>query len=260
MSSSQSAVRSRQAAFGIEFSSLDGEELIKVMSGRPIGRGEGPRMVLTANLDHIVQVTRNAAFKAAYSRAWVVTADGMPVYAYAVATGVPLPARVTGADLFRGLMQSLDASCHRCFLIASSHETARRIADHLAGRGFSPDAIDIEVPPFGFDNDDDFSRHLVARIGRHRTTHLFLGIGAPKSELWTDRHREGLGDCYVLHVGAGLDFFAGTRSRAPRWVQASGFEWLWRWGQEPRRLFRRYFVDSWAFLAAVRSDLAERRR
>jgi N-acetylglucosaminyldiphosphoundecaprenol N-acetyl-beta-D-mannosaminyltransferase len=68
-------------------------------------------------------------------------------------------------------------------------------------------------------------------------------------------HARELPDCYGFGFGAGLDYFAGTRRRAPRFMRKTGLEWLWRVGSEPRRLARRYFVTSWGFLAAIIGDL-----
>lgn len=241
-------------AFGIAFTALSEAELTNEIARRPVPRGAGPRMVLTANVDHIVQLARNEAFRDCYRRAWVVTADGMPVYLYARWKGDRLPERLTGADLFRALMPALSPAAHRCFFLAGSVGTAEKLLAYLRKRGFASEALAYDVPPFGFERDEAYSEALARRIARHRPTHLFLGLGSPKSELWADRWRERLGDCYVLSVGAAFDFFVGARRRAPAWMQRSGFEWAWRFAQEPRRLFKRYWIDSAVFLAAIAHD------
>lgn len=247
------------AVFGISFSPLSQADLAKGIADLPVPPGTGPRVLVTANLDHIVRLQRDRAFREAYDRAWTATADGMPVFLYAKLRGARVPGRVTGAGLFADLMSRLSPDRHRCFFVTSSEETAGQLTSHLEDRGFAASAIDHVTPPFGFEADIAYSERLAARIGEQRPTHLFLGVGAPKSEVWAHRYRDRLGDCYVLPVGAGLDFFVGRRRRAPEWVQAAGGEWLWRFAQEPRRMFKRYFVDSWAFLHAIRRDLVERR-
>ena len=242
-------------AFGLEFSNVEQTSLVEEIAGHAILPGSGPRVVQTANVDHIVQINRNEEFRDSYREAWAVTADGMPVYLYAKLRGLALPGRVTGADLFQTLMPRLVPGLHRCFFLASSTATADWIASYLRGRGFADDAVAVEVPPFGFEKDEFQSAALARRIAQHRPTHLFMGVGAPKSEVWIHRHRRRIGDCYVLNVGAGLDFFAGQRRRAPGWIQRCGLEWFWRFAQEPRRLFRRYFIDSLGFFGAIAKDL-----
>jgi len=240
--------------FGLNFSPKSQAELAAQITRDRIGEGAGLRCIYTANLDHIVQLRRNPELRQAYSRAWAVTADAMPVFLYAKARRA-LPMRVTGSDLFADVLGSLTPGEHRCFFVPSSNETARLLIGHLMARGFDRASIDYDVPPLGFENDADYSLNLAGHIRAHGTTHLFFGVGAPKSEIWIDEHREMLGDCYVLCAGAGLDFFVGTKQRAPVIFQRFGFEWFWRFSHEPRRLFRRYFIDSWSFIAAVGEDL-----
>jgi N-acetylglucosaminyldiphosphoundecaprenol N-acetyl-beta-D-mannosaminyltransferase len=155
-------------------------------------------------------------------------------------------------------MPKLDPANHRVFFIANSERTADGLREWLLNRGFPEDSVGFSVPPFGFEQHSEHSRDLAARIWQHRATHLFVGVGAPKSEIWCHQNRHMLGDCYVLCVGAGLEFFLGLKKRAPAIVRKMGMEWLWRFGQEPRRLFRRYFLESWPFLIAVADDLQGR--
>src|SRR4051812_32420142 len=88
--------------FGIRFSSLPLDDIADRLVRNPPGREA--QMVFTANLDHIVRLRENAAFREAYRRAAIVTADGFPVCLYAQCRGVPLPGRVTGADLFAAIV------------------------------------------------------------------------------------------------------------------------------------------------------------
>jgi N-acetylglucosaminyldiphosphoundecaprenol N-acetyl-beta-D-mannosaminyltransferase len=244
--------------FGIDFVNLTEAQLARDLASLAIPPDEAPRLLVTTNLNHVVDLARNARFRAAYRRAWRVTADGMPVMLYARLRGVPLRERLTGSGVFAALMPLLDPTRHRVYFLAPTKEVGALCRQWLIGRGFAPEAIALEVPERGFDTDDARSADLADRIRMHGTTHLVMGIGAPKSEIWAHRLSDRLGPCYVLCVGAGLEFFVGLRSRGPVWAQSSGLEWLWRFAQEPRRLFRRYFVDSWRFLACVVNDLRGR--
>jgi len=247
------------AVFGIEFCPLSQSQLVSEIATQKIPSGGGPRMVVTTNVDHVAHLTQNSAFRRAYKRAWVVTADGMPVFVYARLRGAPNPSRVPGSDLVAELLPALSAADDRIFFVASSWRTGRRLQALLISKGFRRSQVRFASPPFGFEKDEAFSEHLTEQIRVHGTTHLVFGIGAPKSEIWIDRHRGRLGDCYVLCVGAGLDFLAGTKRRAPHWMRKSGLEWSWRLCQEPRRLWHRYVVDAWRFFWAVRDDLVARR-
>ena len=241
---------------GLNFSSLSTSGVVDLLASRALRAGEGVRMVLTANVDHVVQVSRNRAFRDAYRSAFLVTADGMPVYLYARLRGAAAPSRVTGADIFAELAPRLSPDRHRLFFVVASEEVGRQMLERLSLQGFSPDQVRLVSPPRGFEKDAAYSAQLAAEIRNHATTHLFFGVGAPKSEIWVHRHRALLGDCYALPFGAAAEFYVGARSRAPKLMQAAGLEWLYRLAQEPGRLFRRYAVDSWTFLAILARDLS----
>jgi N-acetylglucosaminyldiphosphoundecaprenol N-acetyl-beta-D-mannosaminyltransferase len=114
------------------------------------------------------------------------------------------------------------------------------------------------VPSYGFDCNIKLSCELAESIRDFAPTHVVMALGSPKSEIWIHQHSAKLGDCHVLCVGAAVEFSLGLKKRAPSWVRATGFEWLFRFATEPRRLFRRYFWDSFGFFAAVLTDLRTR--
>lgn len=241
--------------FGMDFTTQSERELANEIARSTIPDDQCSRLIATANVAHIVDLAKNGAFRDAYRHAWRVTADGMPVYLYARWRGVPLKDRLTGSGLVGELFPLLEPNRHRVFIIAANAELADHCRAYFASRGFAPESVGIDVPPFGFERDPAAAARLADAVRAMGATHLFVGVGAPKSELWADRHRETLGPCYVLCIGAGLEFFFGLRSRGPVWVRSAGFEWLWRFAQEPKRLFRRYFVDSWRFLGCISRDL-----
>jgi len=241
--------------FGIEFSDRTESELVSLLTSEVAPRGGGVRSLFTANLDHIVNLQKNAELRDAYRSAWAATIDGFPVFLYSRLRGSNIRSRVTGSDLTEHLLARLPAASSRCFLVTSTAQVAEKLATRLTARGFSPGSIAFDTPPFGFEEDGSYSSELARRVRAHGTTHLFLGVGSPKSEVWVHRYRRELGDCYALCVGAGLEFFVEEKRRAPRWMRRFGLEWFWRLAQEPRRLFRRYILNSWSFLGAVWRDL-----
>ena len=83
---------------------------------------------------------------------------------------------------------------------------------------------------------------------------VWVGIGAPKQELWMQNHREKISGAVMLGVGAGFDFFAGTLSKAPEWMEKASLEWLYRLCKEPKRLWKRYIVGGfkWVYYNSVR--------
>lgn len=239
--------------FGLELSLLDREQLIEELLAVPV-TADGAKLLATVNVDHVVTLRTDRRFREAYDSAWRITVDGAPVYLYARARGVGLSGRVTGADLFATLIERWVPNHHRLFMLVANEEAASRMRRLLALRGYDERSLQIEVPPFGFENDAAFNEALTARIREHRPTHVVLGLGAPKSEIWAYEQRDNLGDPFVLCVGAAVEFATGLKQRSPLFMRRVGMEWMWRFGTEPRRLFRRYFIRSFGFILAMLAD------
>jgi N-acetylglucosaminyldiphosphoundecaprenol N-acetyl-beta-D-mannosaminyltransferase len=245
--------------FTYRFCNLSLDEIVELTAHAP-EKGQGLRLVVTANLDHVVLLRKNQGLARAYANAWLRTIDGMPVFLYSKLSRRGTRSRVTGADLFPRLLERLQIGRHRPFFVVPSEAVAQGLRDWASSRGFAPDSYGVAVPKFGFERDPAYGAELVAAIRAVGTTHLFFGVGCPKSEIWMDEHASALGDLYGFAVGAAISFFTGHARRAPPVVSAIGFEWLWRVVQEPTRLGRRYFVNSWPFALAIAEDLRRNRK
>ena len=244
--------RRRKTIFGLEISPIGQAELLgEVLDPNPAA---GAKLLATVNVDHVVTLRNDARFRRAYDSAWRITVDGAPVYLYARVVGVPLQERVTGADLFAELVDKWVPGQHRLFMLVCSQQAATRMTELMKQRGFGEHDLTIEVPPFGFEHDPDFNRALLERINAQRPTHLILGIGAPKSEIWAYEHRDQLGNAFILCVGAAVEFVTGLKKRSPMFLRRIGMEWFWRFATEPRRLFHRYFIRSFGFFLAIVAD------
>ncbi len=249
----------QRPVFGIRFRDEPAADLAHSIATEPVPAGDGPRLIVTTNIDHVVQLAEVPAFRTAYDNAWAVTADGWPVVAYARLVGGYGGGRVTGADLFPLIAAELTAE-HRIVCLASSERTAVGLRERLEREGVPPSVTEVIVPPYGFEADPVYGTMLARRIRAFGTTHLFMGVGAPKSEIWVDQHRETLGDLYACCFGAALNFYAGTRRRAPMLMQRLGLEWLWRMMGEPRRLIARYGRGAPRYLMLVLRDIWRRGR
>lgn len=238
--------------FGQVFAAGPAAGILAVAAAEP---ATGPRLVVTANIDHIVLLAENAAFRAAYAGAAARTLDGTPLVWLARLRGHPA-ARVTGHDLLAGALFEPPPAGRRVFLVCSMEPVADAIRDRLVRSGFDPGSVATCVPPFGFDEDVAYGQALAARIRAHRTSLLVMGVGAPRSEIWVHRQGIALGAPLVLAVGDAVSVAAGLVPRAPVLLQRAGLEWAFRFARAPRRLFHRYFVRSWRFLGLLRRELA----
>ena len=179
--------------------------------------------------------------------------DGFPVHYFAKLRGAPSPGRVTGCDIAMDIMgrESFPAQ-HRFFFVVDNEAAAAAIRLWAEERGI---ASQTAVPDFGFETDTARSNALVEAIRTHRTTILFMGLCAPKSEVFVDAHRARLPACWALCVGQAVKMALGLTPTPPGLVKALNLEWAWRVILEPRRMIGRYVISTGGFLAAVARDL-----
>lgn len=208
------------------------------------------RYVVTPNLDHLVLLSHHSGLRQAYDDASLVLADGMPVVLTSRLLKRGIPERVTGSDLVPALFDEAAARGGlRVFLLGAAEGVAEVAAERIHERWPAVKVVGLYSPPFGFEKDQAENDAIVARIAATAPDVLVVGLGAPKQELWLHAQRHRLTAAVGLCVGATIDFLAGERRRAPRWMQKTGLEWMHRVATEPRRLAGRYARDAWHFPA-----------
>jgi N-acetylglucosaminyldiphosphoundecaprenol N-acetyl-beta-D-mannosaminyltransferase len=218
------------------------------------------RYVVTPNVDHVVMLQHHAGLQAAYREAGLILADGAPVIWASHLLGKPLPERVAGSDLTPALFDLADDDQARAgrplrvYLLGAAPGVADRAAENIHRRWPGVKVVGTYSPPLGFEKDTAENLRILARIADARPEVLIVGLGAPKQELWIHQHAGGIQARVALCVGATIDFLAGEKSRAPRWMQQAGLEWLHRVLSEPRRLAARYAKDAWIFPQLVVRD------
>ncbi|CAA9317787.1 MAG: N-acetylmannosaminyltransferase [uncultured Microvirga sp.] len=245
--------------FGLTFTNRRFDELVDAITSPETSMSAPCRLVATANVDHVIKLQADEAFRRAYAFAADVTIDGAPVAWVAALAGLPISGRITGAALFAAVMDRLEPGRHRPVFLVSDTALAAHLRAWLNRKGFAPHDAAVLVPPYGFERVAHQTQAVLDAVAGCRATHIFLGLGAPKSEIFVFRHRERLTGV-ALCVGAGIAFYFGTMRRAPRLLQRLGLEWLWRLLSEPRRLFRRYLVESLPFFPLALREIVRHRR
>ncbi len=240
--------RQRVSLFGFQLDTLSLSAAVDRLLDW-LARGEKQcRFVVTPNVDHAVLFQEHAGLRAAYRHAAMILADGMPVVVAARWLKRPVRQRVAGSDLAPALLSAAHARGGlRVFLLGAGPGVAARAAENITTRWPSIQVVGVYSPPLGFERDAAENQNILARIAAADADLLIVGLGAPKQELWVDAHRHALPVDVALCVGATIDFLAGEKQRAPRWMQRAGLEWLHRVASEPRRLAKRYARDAWLF-------------
>ncbi len=197
--------------------------------------------VYTLNLDHVVKMRRDSAFRAAYARAGLITADGFPVVLAGKLQGKHF-GRVAGSDLIAPICAEAARTGKAIYLFGSSPDVLFQAARILDARNPGLRIAGVLAPPQGFAPTSEEARHCLETIAASGADLCFVALGAPKQELFADYGKQLLPNVSFVCIGAGLDFITGAQARAPLWMQRSGLEWFWRAARNPRRLLHRYLL------------------
>lgn len=241
--------------FGLPFSNISVREAVQTIIAL-VHQKSGPVYAVTPNVDHIVQITQNPALLPLYQDAYLILIDGQPLMWSARLLGQPLKEKVSGSDLFIQLMPALADQDIQAFFLGGDPGVAEKAADTLCEQYPNLRRPHTYCPPFGFEFDPGENHKIVDLIDQSKAQILFVGVGAPKQEKWLKAHIAELKHIqFGIGIGASFDFVAGTRKRAPLWMQKNSLEWLYRLLQEPKRLWRRYLVNDSYFVVILAKAL-----
>jgi N-acetylglucosaminyldiphosphoundecaprenol N-acetyl-beta-D-mannosaminyltransferase len=209
--------------------------------------------VCAVNASCVVQASRDTAFMGALRDSNVNLPDGTPV-AWAVSwLGHVRQTRLPGPGVMLEVIRHARDRGYRVLLYGSTQETLERLQERLLSACPGLELVDAVSPPFRALTSAE-EAELCERIRAARPDVVFVGLGAPKQEIWMQTHC-GEVRAVLLGVGAAFDFHAGVVKRAPELLQRFGLEWAYRLAQEPGRLWKRYAstlpVFMWRLLRQV---------
>ena len=199
-------------------------------------------ILFTLNPDHLYWLQRNADFAAAYRNATLVSSDSKYVFWGLGFLGRAIKQKSSGSDIVPAYWRLHAGNpAVSIFLLGAKPgiaEMARERINRLAGREIVVGALG---PSFDFVNDEQETTQAIEAINASGATCLIVGLGAPKQEIWINRHRSRMPGVKVyMGVGATIDYEAEAVRRAPAWMTRNGLEWVYRMSTEPRRYWRRY--------------------
>lgn len=206
-------------------------------------------VVFTVNADHIVKLQKDYDFYKAYKQANYVVCDSKILYYASRFLKSPIREKISGSDLFPAFYEyHKDNEEIKIFLLGAAEGVARKAQEKINTKVSRDMVIEAYSPFYGFEKNEEECLKIVDCVNQSGATVLAVGLGAPKQEKFICQYKDKMPNVKIfLAIGATIDFEAGCKARAPKWMSEVGLEWLHRMFSEPKRLWRRYLVDDAVF-------------
>jgi len=215
--------------------------------------------IVAANVHVVMTAYWDQKYRQVLAKAAIVTPDGMPLVWGLRSLDVKGQQRVYGPDLMLALCDRAMQEGLSIYLFGANTDTLERLHQNLktkfpslaiAGK-HSPPYLKLDSPEFKSRLDQDLE--VISQSGARI---VFVALGCPKQEFWMSMAEQFSG--VMIGVGAAFDFHSGQVSQAPRWMMAIGLEWLYRFCQEPQRLWRRYLINNPCFVILFARQLLQK--
>lgn len=235
---------SEASLFGVRVCASDPESAAKYVLDRARRSERGT--VCVANVDMVTRARRDPKLRDAMRSAALVVSDGMPLVWMLRKLGFSKADRVYGPDFMLRLCRECAHANLPVFLYGGSPDEIRAICrffeQKLPGLQIAGAVSPPMLPP-----DPPTDLDIAAAINSSGAKVVFVGLGCPKQEYWM-LNNSGHVDAVTVGVGYAFAQISGLKSRAPEWMSRHGLEWMYRLGQEPRRLWRRYLIGNSLFV------------
>ena len=218
-------------------------------------RGESPAYWVTANVDFATRAVTDPLLKDLIYHADRIFCDGLPLVWLSKWFGRPLPERVAGSDMVPLLLERSAKEGIRVYFLGSDEPTLAETSRIALERYPELQIAGHHAPPFAPVHQWD-NEAILEDINTSKPDLILVAVGSPKQERWISGYLHLTGAKLAVGIGASLDFIAGSQTRAPRWIQIVGFEWLWRMLTDPKRLAKRY-GSNFSFHTVKGSELSQ---
>ena len=202
--------------------------------------------ICVSNVHTTVTAWKDEAYRAVQNGGILAIPDGGPLSSTGRKRGFAKMRRVTGPDYMLKTIALGLSQGWRHYFYGSTPETLEKMEKALREKYPAIQIAGMYSPPFrALSAEEDGT--IVEKINEAAPDFVWVGLGAPKQEIWMHDH-QGRVQGLMVGVGAAFDYTAGNISRAPQWMQKHNLEWLYRLMQDPKRLFKRYFVTNTTYI------------
>ena len=208
--------------------------------------------IVAINVDVVMKIEADSYLKRITDEADMVLVDGKPLVWIAKYHNHPVKAKISGSDLVPLLCERAAEKEYSIFIIGGKEGIAQKAKENLERDLSNINIVGVYAPPLGFERDEQELDKINQMITEAHPDLLIACFGCPKQEKWIYENYQKYDAKVSVCAGATVDFLAGNIDRAPRWMSEHGLEWLYRFSKEPKRLFKRYFVDDVKIIKLIR--------
>lgn len=194
---------------------------------------------------------KNKQLREVYNTSDLNLADGVPLLWASKLLGNRIRGRVTGLDLLPAFAKTAGQKGYTFFLLGAKEGVGQALADSFKEQYPKLNIVGVYSPPFAEKFSEAENKKMIDMINAVKPNVLWVSLTAPKQDYWIHEHLEKLNVNIAIGVGGAFEVTAGLIKRAPAWMQKAGLEWFYRFLQEPRRLFKRYFVEAPVFVPLI---------
>lgn len=207
--------------------------------------------IVAVNVDVIMKIENDFLLKKVADEADLVLVDGKPLIWISKIHKRPIKAKISGSDLVPNLCEVAAKKGYTIFILGGKEGIANKAKIRLEQQLPGIKIVGTYAPPMGFEKNQKELDKINSKISNVHPDILITCFGCPKQEKFI-YNNIGKYDAKVsICAGATVDFLAGNVSRAPKWMSEHGLEWFYRFTQEPKRMFKRYFIDDVKILGLV---------
>ena len=203
----------------------------------------GYHYIVTPNTDIVVKMQDDAELKAICENADLILTDGQIIVKLSRRYCTPIKERVCMTDFVWDVFDLAIEKKYKVFLFGGKEDVLFKATENIKNKLPELNIVDSYSPPFGFENDEKILAEANERIRESGADILIVFLGCPKQEKFIANNKDKYCIPISITMGGCVDFIAGGVKRAPQWMQDIGLEWFFRFLQEPKRMYRRYFID-----------------
>ena len=199
--------------------------------------------IVPINVDVVIKIENDQYLKKVVKEADLVLVDGKPLVWISNFYHKPVKAKISGSDLVPLLCEKASQKGYTIYIIGGKEGIAEQAKKKLEEKYPGINIVGTYAPPFGFEKDKNELEKINQMISQNTPDILIVCFGCPKQEKWIYENIRYYNAKVSICAGATVDFLAGNIKRAPKWMSEHGLEWFYRFLQEPKRMFKRYFID-----------------